>query len=472
MLSPVLQTTRDQQAHLIARQAQTEYLLRVLGFIAFHIPLVFLMRWNTDLATVHALLSLSVGLYWLVREQSPAKALYVIAYLTGAELLWRATGANVFWEFGKYANALLLLGLLIKYRLYNHADKTILLYFALLLPSVILLPSFDRDAISYVLSGPFALALATLVFSQARLTPTQLRPMMVVMVAPSVGMGALALSGIIAAGGQIYYGISEDIVSAGIGANQVSTALGLGSFAAFLYILLDRRSRLLQIIMAGLSLWLIAQAALTFSRGGVWTTMLAILALGFYLFRERRSRQLFLGSLAAAGLLMAFVVFPALDALSQSSLSARFQSLDPTGRDVLIQSDLDIFQNNPVLGVGPNQSRFYHELVFKASPGHTEYSRMLSEHGIFGLAALVVLFWVALQRVFGSSGAPTRLSELNRKAYAAGFTVWGLFYMVHAAMRLAAPSITFGLAAAQFVLDPEEEPQAESEYAESHSSYP
>ena len=63
-----------------------------------------------------------------------------------------------------------------------------------------------------------------------------------------------------------------------------------------------------------------------------------------------------------------------------------------TGRSDLMSFELDEFFKNPVLGVGVGkikELRLESEGIEAAS--HNEMSRILSEHGLFGLIALIIL---------------------------------------------------------------------------------
>nr|HMN63236.1 hypothetical protein [Anaerolinea sp.] len=76
--------------------------------IAAHIALAFLMRSLPALATLHAWLTFAVGVWIALTMRDLRKVIPVAAYITGAEVLWRMTDANVFWEFGKYATIAIL----------------------------------------------------------------------------------------------------------------------------------------------------------------------------------------------------------------------------------------------------------------------------------------------------------------------------------------------------------------------------
>ncbi len=81
--------------------------------LILHLPLAYLMENVSIFATLHALLAFLTGLYFVARDQTSERLVYTSAYIVGAEVLWRMTGAGVFWEYGKLALIVLFfLGLL------------------------------------------------------------------------------------------------------------------------------------------------------------------------------------------------------------------------------------------------------------------------------------------------------------------------------------------------------------------------
>jgi hypothetical protein len=108
-----------------------------------------------------------------------------------------------------------------------------------------------------------------------------------------------------------------------------------------------------------------------------------------------------------------------------------------------IAADLQAFQDHWLTGIGVGQANDYHDDLGLAAGVHTEYSRLLAEHGLFGFGALLMLFFLVVQRL--RLGLPPL-----EKAFIISVTVWALLYMTHAAMRLVAPSLMFGLGSAVF----------------------
>ena len=431
---------RPTSSNPVRRAAQSRS-FRVLMLLLLHIPLAIVMHSSPLAARLHAVVTLAVGAFWLLTKRDATYWVYWASYVTGAEVLWRMTGGAVSHESAKYAVAIVFILGTLKQRSLPRADKWPLVYFALLLPSCLLMPQFDRELIAFNLAGPFSLAAASLYLSTVHLSTEQLGLVCIAALGPIMSTAYLATHSMLTAESLVFGGGSNRIAAGDSGPNQVSAILGLGALLAFLFVVIERGHRRLRIIVAGILLWMIAQAMLTFSRGGVWTALGAVLVAGFYLVRERRLRRLTLVDGIVAGLLVWYLLLPALDAFTGEMLSARFGSADPTGRDLIVEADLIAFRENPLFGVGPGQSRAYHALLYMPSLPHTEFSRLLAEHGSLGLLSLLILLGVTLRR------ASARVAPLS-KAYSVSLTAWALLDMTHVAMRLVAAPFAFGLASA------------------------
>jgi len=324
-------------------------------------------------------------------------------------------------------------------------DSSGIIFIILLIPSIFLLPSFDREAISFNLSGPLAISLAVTFFSQVQLSKELIRNLLIAFIAPIVGLATLTLLGIFSTPEIIFLNDSLYSTSAGIGPNQVSSTLGLGVLGAFFLLVLMRRYRFTWLIVLGIFFWLLIQDALTFSRGGLWTTAIALLTAGYFLWKDKQYKHYLIGTIVIVGLIGIVAVFPVLNRYTGNALQVRFSSLDLTKRDILIRAELKAFQENPWFGVGPGQSGKYFEAILgKSYDSHTEYTRLLGEHGILGGLAILVLIVITLNRLF-------KKTSPYHKMYALSFTAWALFYMTHSATRTVAPSLLFGLASAIFI---------------------
>ncbi|MCH9647223.1 MAG: O-antigen ligase family protein [Deltaproteobacteria bacterium] len=413
---------------------------KVLAFLAAHIPLAVAIRASSLISTGHALATFGLGLFFAMKDRNPNRVIPVMGYIVGAEILWRGTGAKILWESGKYSICLMAMILIFRFSLHKRIPRTPVIYFALLLPSIAVMPGIDRQLIAKNLSGPFALAVCVALFSCLRLSQSVFRNLCFALVAPILGLAAISTFSTFSAA-DLHFTGSTKITSAGIGPNQVSAALGLGAVFALFYAFIERQRKLLYWSLLIVALWLLGQSVLTFSRGGLANCLGALAVGGFFLLGDRRSRGGAVIRGALAGAVGLYLLFPALDAMTGGNLGKRFSDPSLTGRDRIIQGDLLAFRENPILGVGPGYAAEYHEIFFRLSSAHTEYTRMLAEHGSLGLLSLLLLLGMSVK--FLAKKAP----PLTR-AFRATMIAWALLYLFHSATRLAAPSFTFGLATA------------------------
>jgi O-antigen ligase len=125
-------------------------------------------------------------------------------------------------------------------------------------------------------------------------------------------------------------------------------------------------------------------------------------------------------------------VIPFLNNFTEGVLSERFKDTDPTGRDLILKADLYTFLHHPVFGVGIGMAATYRRLFFsRAIEAHTEFSRLLAEHGVFGLVALVLMLWMAWT-------ALRQAQTPGAKAIVATALGWSFLFMATSGMRLVA----------------------------------
>jgi O-antigen ligase len=405
----------------------------VLGLVLMRFPSV---------ATVHAFAALAAGVALGLISRSPRSAVCAAAYAAGAECLWRVTKAQVFWEYGKYAVAAILLVAL--YRLERpRISGSAVLYFCLLLPSAVItlseLPMNDaRQRLSFNLSGPFLLAVGVLVFSNLRLAVGELHRAFTFFMMPLASVASIAIYGIATAENLRFSNDSNAVTSGGFGPNQVSAALGLGILFAVLCLLHERTSLRMRLVLLAALLLFTAQSALTFSRSGLYIGGAAILAALFYLGRTQVVRARLLQVLPLLLLLLA-IMWPRFDAFTDGALSQRFTDINLTHRDELAYEDWLTFLDSPMFGAGPGMG----QAARMGLAAHTEFSRLLSEHGICGLVAITLLGLAAWRRWVAAG-------SLLERGYVVSLLAWGVLYMMVNGMRLAAPSLVCGLAFARF----------------------
>lgn len=408
----------------------------VLGLIMFNVPAV---------ATLHALGCLLLGLILVADPKRSHRAIYVCGYISTADVLWRMTKAQILWEYGKYAVTLLALMMLWRQRGKGGLAPLAMIYLALLLPSAILTIDFLglsnrlRQELSFNLSGPLALTASVMLCSSLSRRLPDLARLLTWMVMPIVGILSISLYSTLTTSGISFRNQANFAASGGYGPNQVSAALGLGAFLSLL-MALNVTSRPLRWALLGLAAAFQLQTFLTFSRGGTFNVVIAVALLSVHLIRQQRARRVLLPILVGGTILTIFLLLPRLNAWTAGGFSERYTNIDSTGRRGLAEADLRLFEDNPVLGVGPGLSKYRRTDIDRIGiASHTEFTRLVAEHGIFGLAALAVLLWIALRAY---RLAPSVLA----KGWVISLAAWSLAEMSHSAMRIACISFVFGLA--------------------------
>lgn len=415
----------------------------VIGLFAAQAVLALVMKSMQGIATVHAAAStiICVGLAATTRRASTTAI--ALGYLTGCEVLWRMTNAEVFWEMGKYAVCLVSLIGLMRLRAPGRNRLLAVGYFGLMLPSAILTLTTltlegSRQQLSFNLSGPLSLALCVVFFSNIKLTQEELRRVCFALVIGVFGVLTLAFISTITHTIR-FSGESNFVTSGGFGPNQVSSMLGLAVFLLLLMLLDSKLPWLYRAPMIGIALLFAVQSALTFSRSGLALAFAGMAAALLYLVRDSRAR---LTLILVAGLLFAaakYVIIPRLEDFTHGQIAERFSNSTSTNRGALANGDLLIFKDNPAMGVGPGLGMIVRRRLGIDDAAHTEFTRMLAEHGSLGVVSLILYLILGIRAIRASRTVTSR-------AIVAGMIVWVTLLMAINGMRIAAPGFLFGLA--------------------------
>ena len=417
----------------------------MLGFALFKYP---------SISTYYGLMIILFGTYCILHNADSKGKLPIIfaLYITGIEVLLRMAGSNLFWEFGKYSVIyFLILGMIRKGNNIS-IQFPMLIYFILLLPSIIMLPldSFNqwRQDIAFNLSGPACILISAIYLYNSKLNTNDMKEILLYAILPIFSMTILIIFRMPDFESYRFLPYSDPETSGGYGPNQVSTILGFG-IAVFVYAQIIKKNLsgfkyidiLLLILFLGLGL-------LTFSRGGILAAIISsVLAISFYFFHDQKKIQFLSKSFIL--FIIAIISWMAIEGITHGVISQRYGLsgdsygenliLDFTGRAEIYKIDLEIFSDHFYTGVGPGQANELRELYGygKRASAHTEYSRMLAEHGILGLLSLLLLIGILI--IYLSISSP-----LNGKFIKILFGFLALLTMGHSALRIAMPCLTFG----------------------------
>lgn len=410
-----------------------------------HIPLGLLLYRSSALAFIHPAAVFLFGLRCALKsEEKLERVAFIAAYIIGAEVLWRMAQAPIWWESGKYAAALIMITALVRRGLWK-IPVLPLFYFVFLLPSCLLTVAEKslgdaKDTISFNLSGPFLLLISCWFFSNLTLNHPQIRKLLLYMIVPLLSVAITTVFYTVSTPEIQFNGESNFATSGGFGPNQVSAMLGLGVFLCVTCFLLFRNTLDYTVYFGALAVLFAAQSVLTFSRGGMYNAIGAVLMVVLFQLRNLNENIKRLLPILGIALIFLLVVFPFLNNFTGGALQDRFEDSDPTKRSDIVLADLRIFAENPILGVGlgnaySERAKFLND---EKAASHTEFARLVAEHGTFGILALCALILMIIYNL-------TKQEANFGKALAAGFVAWSVLFMLNAGMRLAAPSFVWGM---------------------------
>lgn len=418
---------------------------------------------NESLAKVYFFIAVLYFLYRIITAHESNKTFEVLkacAYFVGAEVLFRMTKGSFSYEAAKYLVILfVLIGML--YKGLSGKGYPYFIYLMFLIPSIFVASttlSFDanfRTNIAFVLSGPVCLGLAALFCFDKKVSFGQISQVLYYMVLP-----------IIAHTIYIYFftpnlrdilsnTASNRAASGGFGPNQVAAILGLGMFIMTVRLFTKSPSIGLKIVNVMMLILISYRAVVTFSRGGVIAALLAILVFLFFYFikasSKRKNEVIGVFVLFCLSLAVTWVIS---SQQSEGLIDLRYANKDhlgrekedlTTGRGELFEEELAGFIASPFFGIGSSRAKDQRiEIDGQGVTSHSEVSRTLAEHGLFGVVILLILIF-----------KPLAIRTRNRQNYYfyAFMALW-FITINHMSMRLAMPAFIYGLALLNVTHDP------------------
>ena len=378
------------------------------------------------------------------------EALMGAAYVMGYEVLSRMTNAAFSYEFAKYmVISFLVVGMF--YRGFHRKSWPYIVFIFLLIPGIIFsainldFGSNVANAIGFNLSGPVCLAFSALYCFERKMPFERFQTILICILLPLVSTVTYLFLYTPDLRDSLSGTGSNFIASGGFGPNQVSTILGLGVLILFSRVL-TVKSQFINIIDFILLGFMTYRAFVTFSRGGVLAAAVcAVLFLFFFLKQlPLRKRSILIPKIFVIGFVIALtwlitVFFSSgliVNRYSNEDAAGRLKSDITTGRSEIIETDLGAFYENPITGIGVGKSKEYRQdKIGIQAASHNETSRMLSEHGLFGLLGILILVLT-----------PFLLRLANRKnVFFYSCLAFWFITINHSSMRIAAPALVYGL---------------------------
>ena len=374
------------------------------------------------------------------------------AYMAGAEVFLRMNGGMIFYETGKYSVIVfLVIGMF--YKGASIKSTPFWIYLLILVPGIVLASqtlSYQaefREEIAFNLSGPVCLGVSALYCYYKKITAVQFNYILLMLLLPLVSnmiflfLYTPSIDEVLMSGTNSNYA-----ASGGYGPNQISTVMGMGAFllCTRLFVIKNRWINIIDFILFALMSY---RAIITFSRGGVLTAIICIICFLIFLYYKQSSGQRS-RLLRKLGLVLAAVIgiWIFSSAMTQGLINYRYTNRNAageleeditTGRAELIITELEGFYHNPVMGVGVGKGKEYRsEETGTVTASHNEVSRLLSEHGLLGLLAILILIFVPL--LFWL--------KFKNNYYFLAFVAFWFLTINHSAMRIALPGLVYGLA--------------------------
>lgn len=429
-----------------------------IKYILLHLLLGVIIYMFRPLSFGYSALILILGTFFIIINKNKGnEALFWAAYVVAAEVFLRMTKGNIGNEFAKYCVIIfMILGIY-----FRGISKKSLIYFfflILLIPGLIygaIEISFEaefRKVVAFNLLGAICLGISCLYLTERKVTFSDFDKLTRWMLYPIVTMTLYVFLFNPDIREVVTGTDSNSATSGGFGPNQVSTIFGLGMFVAFTRFLFFSKGIKWQVFHLFLLLLFTFRGIITFSRGGVITGVAMIVFLLLAVFPIISVKGKLKIGLASMLLIVSGVVIFTYSILQTGGLILnRYQGEDAlgrektskfSGREQLAESELTMFFDNPITGIGVGKNKEYREeMIGVKAASHNEITRMLAEHGALGVINLLILFLVPFIFYF----------SWNRK-YIFMIPLW-LFWLLtinHAAMRIAAPAFIYALTLLKF----------------------
>jgi len=428
--------------------------INYIKIIFFHILLGLAIYSFKTLSKVYLL---GVFIYFTkqILSAKPSKRaiqiLIACSYVVGAEVFIRMTGGNFLYETSKY---LVILFVLIGIFTLKFTKQPIpyIIYIFLLIPGI-LVAGFNitehttlRTDIAFNLSGPICLGIVSIFFYKLKVSYENMHKVLLYMSLPLIAATTYLFLYTPDIRETITGTGSNFAASGGFGPNQVSTVLGLGMFVFSVRFFMLSPSLMLKIINGCLLVALSFRGIVTFSRGGIITALVMISAfIYFYFIKVNKKAKFRITRLVFVFLGIGLLIWLFSIVQTRGLIENRYTNKDAlgrekidisTGRSALISFELEEFFKNPVLGVGVGRVKNLRQQIEGIEvASHNEMSRILSEHGLFGLTAFLILL---------STPLFFRLKNKSNIFFYSFYIFWFLT-INHSSMRIAAPAFVYGL---------------------------
>jgi hypothetical protein len=426
--------------------------LLYLNLILFHVGIGFLVFIFPFTSKIYGYAILFIGLWYVIKKQNKNnEVLVVAAYIVGSEVFLRMTEGNPNYEFSKYGVIIfILIGMY--YSGFSRGAIPYWFFLVLLVPSVVLsafVLSTDtniKNTIAFNISGPVCLGISSLYTYCRKISLAQMNTILLSMGLPIITCVVYLIFFTPSVQDVVTSTQSNFETSGGFGPNQVATILGLGMFIFFSRIIFDSKTKLSLFINIIIAITIAYRGVITFSRGGMITgVVMIVLLIVFLYFKANLNGRAKLNVILLLIVTSIAIVWIYTSIQTGGLINKRYANQDAsgnakeskfTGREDVALSELNMFLDNPILGVGVGKGvEVRLEETGNKVLSHDEITRMLAEHGSLGILGLLILFFTPLFLYIDN--------KFNMYLFC--FLTFWFFTINHAAMRIAAPAFVYSL---------------------------
>lgn len=418
-----------------------------LKYIAVTIFFSVLAVYVPGFSKLWGLSALVFGSYQIIKEGNQnEEASKWAAYFAGLEMIMRTTKGNLLYESGKYGVILfLVLGLL--FSSYQKKYYIWWIFIVLLIPGLLITNHFESAR--FALSGPIALAISAVYFAGREVDWEDYKKIIKCLLIPVIGLCVVLtlktpdLSKIIFTANSMY------ATTGGAGPVHISGILGGALLLMIVMILINSPLFFNRLISICISVYIGLRLLLSFSRAGLYSCIISVLIVLWQLIKHKyldiQVSKLF--RQIAIMLIFSFSLWYVVNNITGGMAYNRFSGRDTagnvkadisTGRSDLFAQEIQMFLDNPFMGIGAGEVvTVRNEMYLSKQPSHTEYSRLLAEHGLFGLIDLIILlvfplFW------YGKTAGYSRIFFIANISYA-------LLILFPSSTRIIFPLFLYGL---------------------------
>ena len=426
-----------------------------ITYLAFHVVLGVLVHFVGSFVFLYFAAFLAIGTYWLVKSNDrDFQTLTLILYVVGLEVLFRMRSDGALYDLGKYSVIYFCI-LSFGFIRINLKAWPYFLILILFIPGIVLTVNtffFEIDVrkkIMFNLLGPFSMIFASLYAYNKPISLNRLNECLFAAAGPLVSILTLIIIYTPSNKDEVFSNTTSNFAtSGGFGPNQMSVILGFGIFIFFIQFFFNTKDKLFSYLSLFLVFVFAYRGLITFSRGGMLTALMMVLAFCYMVFKllNRQARSKFLGVFS---LLVVLVIGAWMYSSYQTGglIEKRYNNQDAagrvkeskmSGREDIMETDLKFFEENPIFGVGPGIGGMMRgEDGLQGIQAHSEPTRLLAEHGMFGLIILLLLVFVPLLKYF-------RFRQYHHIYFFPFLIFWGLT-INHAATRIVAPGVLYAL---------------------------